>query len=392
MTTADVVIIGGGVVGASVAYHLAVRGCRDIVILEKGGRAGEGSTGKATGGFRSQFATGINVRLSLLSRDKLRQFRDEPGADPGYRPCGYLFVAGNDEQLQALGRALRIQRESGLGEAHEVGMDDILRLNPAVSPAGLVGGAFCPTDGFIRPMQILNGYLDGARRLGATLEYGVETRSFEIRESASGSGRSIVGVCTPNGTIAAGKVVNAAGAWAALVSRQAHLDLPVYPERRQVAVTVRTGALPEEMPMTVFIEDGFHLRVRDARVLLLWPGEPVAGDPFTTVFDPAWLEGVLSRARLRIPLLEKTEIDLGQCIAGLYEMSPDKHALLGLAPGYDNFYLVNGSSGHGVMHAPALGHLLAELITDGSIHTLDARALRPTRFAEGRPNECADFL
>jgi sarcosine oxidase subunit beta len=146
------------------------------------------------------------------------------------------------------------------------------------------------------------------------------------------------------------------------------------------------------MPMTIFCEDGFHLRVRDGRVLLLWPDQPVVADPFDTTSDDQWLEEVTWRAYQRVPCLAGVPIDRKSCWAGLYEMSPDKHALLGQAPGVNNLYLVNGSSGHGVMHAPALGQLLAEIILNGKAHTLDTYALRPSRFAEGQPNQASVLL
>jgi sarcosine oxidase, subunit beta len=187
--------------------------------------------------------------------------------------------------------------------------------------------------------------------------------------------------------------VNAAGAWAASVGRALGVHVPVTPLRRQVAVTRLSDLLPEEMPMSIFVGDGFHLRVRERAVLLLWPDEPRAGaDPFGTDVDDEWLATVVLKARARVPCLSAAEIDRAACWAGLYEMSPDRHALLGLAPGTDNLYLANGSSGHGVMHSPALGQLLAEMILDGSAHTLDAHALRPTRFAEGQPNAGPSLL
>jgi sarcosine oxidase subunit beta len=186
--------------------------------------------------------------------------------------------------------------------------------------------------------------------------------------------------------------VNAAGAWAALVAREAGMDLPVGPLRRQAAVTYPFDLLPEDMPMTVFAEDGFHLRVRDGRVMLLWPDEPDVSDPFDQSVGDAWIETVLDKARSRVPCLAQASIDHEECWAGLYEMSPDGHALLGKASGVDNFYLVNGSSGHGVMHAPALGQLLAEIMVDGAASTLDAHALRPSRFAEDEPTLAPKLL
>ena len=381
MRSAEVVVIGAGVVGASVAYHLAERGCGRILVLERHQAPGQGSTSKATGGFRAQFGSEMNVRLSLLSREKLGRFEEELGVDPGYRPCGYLFLASDEARLGALRAAQGIQKAAGLEEARTVTPAEIEQINPAVRVDGLAGGVFCPTDGFVRPMGILRGYIEGAGRLGVRFGYGVECAGFEL----DGTGRVAV-VRTSGGDIAAGSVVNAAGAWAALVAREVPLDLPVEPLRRQVAVTQPFDALPEDMPMTIFAEDGFHLRVRDGRVMLLWPDEPEVSDPFDQSVEDSWIESVFEKARARIPCLSETSVDREVCWAGLYEMSPDGHALLGRAPEIENLYLVNGSSGHGVMHAPALGQLIAEIIVDGAASTLDTRALRPSRFAESEPN------
>jgi sarcosine oxidase, subunit beta len=387
LKSAEVVIIGGGVIGASAAYHLAARGCRDVLILERGAQPGGGSTGRATGGFRAQFGTEVNVRLSLLSRDKLLNFAAEHGVDPCFRQYGYLFLASGRRELEALRAAREVQRVCGLRETREVGPEEAARLNPAVNPGGIVGGSFCPADGFMRPLEILRGYTESAARLGVRVEYG---RSVEgLRRGADGR---IERVVTAGGEIPCGSVVNAAGAWAARVASLAGVQIPVTPLRRQVALTEPCDLLPEEMPMTVFTDDGFHLRVRDGRVLLLWPDDPRLSDPFDTTTEDEWLAVVQAKARRRLPCLSAAEIDRAGCWAGLYEMTPDKHALLGRAPGVDNFYLVNGSSGHGVMHAPALGQLLAEIILDGAAATLDVHRLRPERFAEGDPNPAPDFL
>jgi sarcosine oxidase, subunit beta len=387
VSSAEVVIIGAGVVGASVAYHLAKRGCGRILVLERHRAPGQGSTGRATGGFRAQFGSEVNVRLSLLSREELLSFEEEMGADPGYRPCGYLFLAGDEAQLEALRGAQEVQRAAGLAEAREVTPSEIGEINPWVRVDGLVGGVYCPTDGFLRPMEILRGYVENAERLGVRFEYGVEQVGFRT----DGRGR-ISAVRTSGGDVGAGSVVNAAGAWAALVARGAGLDLPVEPLRRQVAVTQPFDDLPEEMPMTIFTEDGFHFRVRDGRVMLLWPDKPVVEDPFDQGVEEAWLESVIERARARVPSLARASIDRENCWAGLYEMSPDGHALLGEAPGMENLYLANGSSGHGVMHAPALGQLLAEIMLDGAARTVDTHVLRPSRFDEGKPNVAPTLL
>lgn len=387
MNFAEVVIVGGGVIGASVAYHLAARGCRDVLVVERGARPGEGSTGKATGGFRAQFSTSVNIRLSLLSRGKLLRFREETNVDPGFEQRGYLFLARRAAELEALHAAQVLQHAMGLAEARRVGHAEVGSLNPTVDASAHAGGVFCPTDGFIRPLQILRGYIEAAQRLGVRFEYGTSVEG--LRLNARGG---IEALQTNKGDISVGLVVNAAGAWAGALARMAGVELPVTPLRRQVAVTRPCKLLPPEMPMTIFVEDGFHLRVREESVLLLWPDEARVTDAFDTRVEDEWLEEVVRRAHERVPCLKAAEIDRERCWAGLYEMSPDRHAILGAVPGVENFYLANGSSGHGVMHAPALGQLLSEIILDGAAATMDVRALRPERFAEGEPNVAPEFL
>ncbi len=377
--TYEVIIVGGGVIGASVAYHLSQHGCHKVLVVDRAPQPGMGSTGRATGGFRCQFSTPINVRLSLLSREKLLRFREETGVDPGYRPYGYLFVACSEAQLATLQGALRAQREAGLYESHEVSVDDIRRLNPALFTDDVIGGTFCPLDGFTQPMNILHGYRQAAERSGVEFRYGAgEARVWR-------AGERVAGVQIDGERIAAGAVVNAAGAWAGVVAQQAGVELPVRPLKRQVAITVPTALLPDTMPMSIDVTDGFHLRVRDGRVLLLLPDEHPVSHPFETTFDEAWLTRVVARAHQRVPCLQGVPIDRAACYAGLYEMSPDRHVIVGEAPELRGFYLVNGSSGHGVMHAPALGEIVAALIL-GQPLPFDITPLRPTRFAEGAPN------
>lgn len=366
--------------GASVAYHLAARGARNILVLERENRPGLGSTGKATGGFRAQFGSEVHVRLSLLARQKLLRFREDVGVDPGYRPCGYLFMTRTEAELVPLRRALALQRAAGLREVQEVTSDDIHRLNPWVRTDDLLAGTFCSIDGFIRPLEILRGYQEAARRRDVRFEFGVGHA-----ECVVAAGR-IAGVRTERGEVATRCVVNATGPWAGALAERAGVRIPVRPLRRQTAITHPFPRLPEDMPMTICNWDGVHWRVRDGRVLLLWPVDHPSEDPFDTTFDPGWLEELLPRAHDRMPCLVEAQIDLPSCWAGLYEMSPDRHALVGPAPGIRGFYLINGSSGHGVMHSPALGQLLAEIIVDGRAHSLNIDALRPSRFAEGKPN------
>ncbi|HST58870.1 MAG TPA: FAD-dependent oxidoreductase [Longimicrobium sp.] len=378
MESAEVVIVGGGVIGASVAFHLARGGCTDVMVLDAAPRSGGGSTGRATGGFRAQFGSVPNIRLSLLSRDALRRFAEDTGVDPGYQPVGYLFLARHAAELEVLLQAQALQHAEGLHEARRVDADEARALNPALR-GEIAGGAFCPTDGYIRPLKILRGYTEAARRLGVRFVFGRACTGLRVE------GDAVRAVRTAGGEIAAGCVVNAAGAWAARVGEMAGVRIPVRPLRRQVALTVPCDLLPADMPMTIFCDDGFHLRVRDGRVLLLWPDEPADADPYAATVGDGWVDEVVRRAHERLPCLRDAVIDRAGCWAGLYEMSPDHHVLLGASPGVPNLYLANGSSGHGVMHAPAIGRLLSELILHGAAGSMDVHPLRPGRFDAGEP-------
>lgn len=378
MPNVDVVVIGAGIMGASTAYHLAKAGLK-VAVLERHLRPGEGSTLRATGGYRAQFGTAVNVKLSRLAREKLLGFEEATGVSPGYQPYGYLFLAGALAEIEELRQGLGIQHEAGLAEAREVSPPEIAAINPHLYLDGIVGGSFCPTDGFIRPANLLRGYLGAAERRGVEFAYGVADWQPVLR------GKRVMGIRTPLETYSTEQVINAGGAWAAEVGQKFGLELPVYPQKRQVAVVAGPSPLPDTMPMSIFCSGGFHLRVRDGRVLLLLPETPPSADPFDTTFDPSWLPGVLAQARERVPALADAQVDPTECWAGLYEMSPDKHTLFGEVNERPGLYLINGSSGHGNMHAPALGACMAELLTSGRT-SLDLRPLRPERFAEGEPN------
>ncbi len=385
----DIVIIGAGVVGTSIAAHLSEHSGVSVLVLERAPELGAGSTARATGGFRCQFASEVNIRLSLLAREKLRRFRDEIGVDPGYTPAGYLFLATDAGQLAALRAALALQRKCGLTEAREVSRADTQALNPHADLTGVLGGTFCPTDGFLRPLDILHGYAAAARRRNVHFEFACGPVRWRMEERAGK--RRITGVDFGAHSVATQTIIIAAGAWSGQLAAHG-VTIPVEPERRQIAVTEPFAALPATMPMTIWCNDGFHLRVRDGRVLLLKPDVPPSPDPFATTFDAQWLEPLLATARERVPCLASASIDLEACHAGLYEMTPDKHALVGPVPEVKGLYLATGNSGHGVMHAPAIGQLIAEMILDGGTLNFDAHPLRPSRFAEGLPNPPSGVL
>ena len=378
----DFVIVGAGIIGSSVAYHLARRGAKNILVLERDAASDPRATApdlsmrashaRATGGFRVQYGTLVNVRLSMMARVELLEFTELTGVDAGYEQRGYLFLAQDATQLEQLQQALKVQRSAGLEVSRIVMPSEIHALNPHLSLEGIAGGSYCPWDGFVRPLAMRLGYQRAAEALGVQFKFGAEV-TFE---------RSTDGVqVIHNGSrLHSGAVINAAGAWAAELMRSANLELPVTPVKRQIAATVPTQVLPEQMPMSIFAGDGFHLRVRDGRVLLLMPFDFAAQD---LTYDLAWLPDLLARTHARVPALRDVPIETGW--AGLYEVSPDGHALLGAHWDAPNLFLANGSSGHGVMHSPALGKLLSEIVLDGKASSLDVHSLRPERFLEGQP-------
>jgi len=384
MKTADAVIIGGGVIGASIAWHLAGLGMKEILVIDKG-NPGSGSTGKATGGFRAQFGSEINIRLSLLSRQKLLRFKEETGIDPGFLQNGYLFLAVSENEFALLKEANLLQRSCGLTETELVTIDDIKRLNPHINPNGIRCGAFCKSDGFISPLQILKGYTEGAKKLGVTFIYGEEVDSFDIENGKINS------AATTNGRTSAGVFINAAGAWAGEIAKLAGAEVQVNPLKRQVAAVTGNDILSAELPMTVWIDNSFHFRMRNGKLIMLMPAEPQNPDPFNTDVEDAWLEKVFSVAVERIPKLNGLSIDKTASWAGLYEMSHDEHVMIGLVPGIENFYISGGSSGHGVMHSPAIGELAAGMIT-GENTKFDISILSPSRFIENKPINSIKFF
>jgi sarcosine oxidase subunit beta len=385
-SSADTVIVGGGIIGAAIAWHLTQLGAGSVRLLERAGAPAAGSTGRATGGFRAQYGTGINVQLSLLALEQLRAFHDTHGVDPVYMPVGYLFMARSPDTLAVLRDAQRVQHAAGYTDGYEVSTADIARLSPLVDASQFVGGVYAARDGYINPKALLNGLIGSAQRAGVTFSFNTSCSAIE-RE-----GDRIVAVHTTNERIATKRVINAAGAWAASVAAMAGVHIPVAPRRRQVAITVPTTLLAPDTPMTIVADNGFHLRVRGDRVLLLQPDEAPVTDPFDTNVDPSWIAAVRRTTNEVIPAMRDVAIDAPSSWAGLYEMSPDRHLIFGATDEIPNLLLANGSSGHGVMHALAIGQLMAELVVDGAAHTLDMSSLAPGRFARGQAIAGPDLL
>jgi sarcosine oxidase subunit beta len=374
--TADVVIVGGGIVGASVAFHLAQAGCTNVLIIERDAQQGLGSTGKSAGGVRAQFATPINIQMSLYSIDVFSKFEELTGHTAQYRAHGYLFIATNQKHLDYLRANRELQIGHGLKNAEIVSGEDIVRILPQVRSDDIVGGSFCPTDGFVDPYSVMTGFTARARQSGVQLWLDTEVTSIEIE------GGLVTGVATSRGRVSTRSVVNAAGAWAAGVAGLAGVDLPVKPLKRQIINTEPFELVPPRLPMVIDMSNGFHFRREGTCIMMAWP-EPEEVYAYDTAFDRDFIERILTRAVNRVPCFEEAQVNPRRCWAGLYEVTPDHHAIIGKAPGIEGLYLANGFSGHGVMHSPATGKIVSELVLHGESRTIDATPLRLERFEEG---------
>ena len=377
MHTADVVIIGGGIVGSSIAWHLTEAGCRNVLVLERESSQGKGSTGKSMGGVRAQFSTPVNVQMSLYSIPFYASFEARLGHPSGYRDQGYLFVATRESHLAYLRSNLERQRSLGLKTAKELTTDEVARMLPQMRADDILGGNFCSTDGFVDPYSAMNGFMSRAADQGATIRKKIEVTGITRDE------KGISGVHTDNGPIATRTVVNAAGAWAAQIARFAGIELPVEPLRRMLVPSEPFDDFPHTSPMVIDMSNGFHFRPEGRGFLLAW-NDPEETPGYKTDFEPAFIEKILTRAANRVPAFENLAVNPKRCWAGLYEMTPDHHAILGPVESVPGFFLANGFSGHGVMHAPATGKILSDLILRGKTDIVDdVSVLGFDRFAKG---------
>jgi sarcosine oxidase subunit beta len=328
------------------------------------------------GGVRAQFSTPINIQMSLYSIPFLEQFEEATGHPTGYRSHGYLFVATSEAHLHYLRENYERQVAMGLRNVRLMKAEDIVRMVPQLRADDIAGGSFCPSDGFVDPYSVMSGFMACAAQRGATLWRGTEVTGIELQ------GGEVAGVRTTQGGVATRTVVNAAGPWAAGVARMAGVDLPVTPLRRMLVPTEPFPGLPDPLPMVIDMSTGFHFRREGVGLLMAW-NDPEETPGFNTVFDPDFIEKVLTRAVDRIPAFETLEVNPKRCWAGMYEMSPDHHAILGPVPGVRGLFLANGFSGHGVMHSPATGRILADLIVHGKTALVDAGILSLDRYRTG---------
>ena len=352
--TASVVIIGGGIMGASTAYHLARRGCTGVVILEKDLLA-QASTGLSAGGIRQQFSHPANIRLSKEAVRVFERFEEDFGVDMEFRQVGYLFLAQSQDVWQEFQTNVETQRQHGV-PVEALTVDEIRYRWPYLNGDDLQGGTFCPEDGYADPYMAAMGFANAARRLGVRIEEQTRVTAIHIE------GNKVRGLETTRGAISTPVVVNVAGPWGGEVAHMAGLDLPVKPYRRQVFMTQAFDAIPKPVPMILDIEPAFYFRGEGPGVLM-GMSDPDEPSSFSTNVDYRFLEQVIDAAVHRAPILEEAEILRGW--GGLYAITPDDNPIIGALPAAEGLFCAIGFSGHGFQQAPTVGRILSELILDG---------------------------
>jgi len=369
--TAPVVVIGAGCIGVAIAYHLGRLGVRGVRVLEREPFAGAGSTSKAAGGIRAQFSTPVNVQISMLAISHFQRFATEMETDPVYFPVGYLFLLCTDDQWTTFQAQAEMQRGLGL-PVQTLTPTAAHAIVPELHVGDVRGATFCPIDGLGNPHETTQAYVARARALGATFDFGRPARGLER------DGDRLTGVRTDTGVIDTPWIVNAAGPYAAEVAAWADIDLPVRPYRRHCFTTEPLPFVHERMPMIVDMASGVYMH-RESGGMLLGLANKEEPPGFNTSVDWDFLERVVEPAVHRLPALEAAEVSNGW--AGLYETTPDHNAVIGPPLGCSGLMLANGFSGHGFMHAPAVGQLVAEWIVLGK-PSIDLSALRLERFAD----------
>ena len=368
---ASVIIVGGGVIGTSIAFHLAEAGVTDVLLLDRG-ELGGGSTCRAAGGVRAQFSDELNIALGARSLAAFARFGERPGQEIDLHRVGYLFLLSTPEQVAAFERDVKLQNELGIS-SRMIDPGEARRLSPLIDTDGVLAAAFSPDDGHCTPESVVLGYATAARRLGAVLRTGADVLDLK-RE-----GDRVSAVVTDQGTISADTVICAAGPWSAAIGGMAGVELPVQPLRRQVMFTEAMPDLPPVVPFTIDFATTFYFH-REGRGLLLGMSDPDQEPGFHLDYSEDWLPRLGRAIETRAPHL--LDVGLSPGWAGLYEVTPDHNALLGRSAETSNFLYATGFSGHGFLQAPAVGEVMRDLCLDRAPF-VDVGPLSARRFADG---------
>lgn len=372
--SASVVVIGGGVVGASAAFHLAEAGV-DVVLVERA-ELGSGSTSRAAGGIRTQFSDLLNIQIARRSLAAFRDFHRRPGWEIDFKQVGYLFVLSSEPDLEAFERSVALGNEHGV-EARIVSAAAARRLCPLLEGDDILAAAFSPQDGHATPEGVVQGYATGARSHGAQINTGCEALAIDC------SGGEITGVVTSQGRIATGVVICAAGAWSRSCGAMVGVELPVTPLRRQILFTEPINGLPERLPMTIDFATSFYFH-REGPGLLMGMSDRAERPGFSVQTSDEWIPQLMEVVERRAPRIARAGIRGGW--AGLYELTPDHNAIIGEAASVSRFLYATGFSGHGFLQGPAVGEILRDLVLGRppfvdvaplSVDRFDAAALRP---------------
>jgi len=371
--TADIVIIGGGVMGASAAYHLAKRGMKNIVLLEKEEFFGTGATGRCAGGVRYQFSTEINIKLSVESLPMIERFKDELRQDVNYRQCGYLLIATNEKDATKFKHNIELQNSLGV-QTQLLSGDEVRARLPLMNFDDAIAGTFNQKDGIVDPNSVVAGYINAAQKLGVAALTGVEVIGVLVRE------RQVEAVETTQGVIRTRMILNAAGPWSGQLGQMAGVQIPVVPFRRQMFTTNPLSEIPEDFPFVIDFAQSLYFH-REGEGLLIGMSNQNEKPGFDQNVDEEFEFVNLEAAIERMPLLEGAS--RASHWAGLYEVTPDAHPIFG-GSNVKGFTICTGFSGHGFMHGPIAGKLMSEYILDGKFSTLDISMLDLARFEEGR--------
>jgi glycine/D-amino acid oxidase-like deaminating enzyme len=372
-TTADIVIIGGGVMGASAAYHLAKRGMKNIVLLEKEEFFGTGATGRCAGGVRYQFSTEINVKLSMESLPMIERFRGEIGQDVNYRQCGYLLIATDEKDATTFRHNVELQNNLGV-QTQLLSGDEVRTRLPLMKFEDAMAGTFNQKDGIVDPNSVVAGYMSAAQKMGLKTLNRAEVTGVCV------NGDDVEAVQTTQGVIQTPMILNAAGPWAGRIGEMAGVQIPIIPIRRQMFTTDPLKEVPEDFPFVIDFAQSLYFH-RESEGLLIGMSNQEEKPGFDQNVDDEFEFVNLEAAIARMPLLEHAS--RASHWAGLYEVTPDAHPIFG-GSNIKGFTICAGFSGHGFMHGPVAGKLMSEYILDGKFSTLDVSMLDLARFEEGR--------
>jgi sarcosine oxidase subunit beta len=348
--SASVVIIGGGVMGTSAAFHLAEAGV-DVVLVERAELA-SGSTSRAAGGIRAQFSDALNIQIAQRSLRAFRDFAKRPGWEIDLKQVGYLFVLSTEADAGLFERHVALQNEYGV-PSRMLTAAQARMLCPLLDGEDILAGAFSPDDGHVTPEAVVQGYAFAARALGAQIRVGCEV--IEIGTAGS----EISEVITNRGSIRTSVVICTAGAWSGRCGEMVGLELPVTPVRRQVLFTEPMEDLPADLPFTIDFESSFYFH-REGPGLLIGMSDPDEQPGFSVETTDDWVPDLVEIASRRAPRIAEVGIRGGW--AGLYEVSPDHNAIIGEAATPSRFLYATGFSGHGFLQGPAVGEILRDLV------------------------------